>query len=491
MACCGNDYGLFSNDESNSKYGEKYEYDPEFKGPKSRRSSTDVRWLVAFLAFSALWLTFACWVLLHEPHNSSLIQAEFTFGENLKESSEIFEYMKKTLWCYIGPICIATFISLILIYVMRWLATPVVWFSMFSIIFAFATVALACFVVNPSNTMKEGKGDNLFLGIFFTILSIVAAVIVYFFRAKIVVAIALIKEGSQAVASSYSTVFFPIIPLIFQIGIFGMFASVAVNIQFFSSTEIQTALQLLNIFGSFWTYWFIDSFKNMVLAHIFSTWYWTFDKKNLPIFPLTAAVVRTTRYHLGTVALGSVVILIGQTICYFIKSVMHNRLMRVLNLWCHITEKIERFLQFLNRNTFIMVAIHGNPFCKSMRDAFNLVMRNIASVYVTNKVTSIQFAFFNIAIAAGMGGLTFVFLPDTQSNLIMYPILAACIGSSIVASTFFGVYTMAIDTMLLCFFEDCERNDGTSQRPYYMSQTLMRVLKKDSKSLDPPPYEEA
>lgn len=161
----------------------------------------------------------------------------------------------------------------------------------------------------------------------------------------------------------------------------------------------------------------------------------------------------SNRYHLGTVALGSMIILIGQIICYIIRSIMNNRYMRVFNLCCNISDLIERFLQFLNKNTFIMVAIHGNPFCQSMRDAFNLLMRNIASVYVTNQVTNMQFAIFNIAIATGMGGLTYLFLPkdDMPAQFIMYPIFISVIGSSIVAATFFGVYSMAIDTLFLCF----------------------------------------
>ncbi len=37
-------------------------------------------------------------------------------------------------------------------------------------------------------------------------------------------------------------------------------------------------------------------------------------------------------------------------------------------------------------------------------------------------------------------------------------------------SCFFGVYSMAVDTLFLCFLEDLERNDGTPERPYYMSK---------------------
>jgi len=382
-----------------------------------------------------------------------------------------------------------------LIHVMRWIATPVVWFSICLMISTFLAAAIGGFVIYSEEQSKdhEAATNGLITGVMFIILTLVMVLCVYLARHKIAVAIALIKEGSKAVASSYSTVFFPIVPMIFQIGIFAIFASVLVNIQFIGSHDddgIRAALHLVNMFGFLWIFWFMDAFQKMVLAHVFSTWYWTYDKKNLPMLTLTTAVVRTTRYHLGTVALGSILITIGQIICYMIRIIMNNRYMRVFRLCCDITEIIERFLQFLNKNTFIMVAIHGNPFCQSMREAFNLLMRNIASVYVTSRVTTLQFALFNVAISAGMGGLTYLFLDNRTPDLMWYPIGVAVIGSYIVSSTFFKVYAMSIDTMFLCFLEDIERNDGSEQRPYYMSQALMKVLHKNSENLLPPPYEQ-
>lgn len=102
-----------------------------------------------------------------------------------------------------------------------------------------------------------------------------------------------------------------------------MFASIFANIQFFGSPDddgLQFALHVrlllilislklkrlilffiffllksLNVFGFLWAYCFFDAFEKMVLAHTFSTWYWTFNKENLPFFTLTTAVIRTTR----------------------------------------------------------------------------------------------------------------------------------------------------------------------------------------------------
>lgn len=42
---------------------------------------------------------------------------------------------------------------------------------------------------------------------------------------------------------------------------------------------------------------------------------------------------------------------------------------------------------------------------------------------------------------------------------------------------------MTIDTIFLCFCEDCERNDGIS-RPYYMSRGLLEFVQNSKQTLD-------
>ena len=40
---------------------------------------------------------------------------------------------------------------------------------------------------------------------------------------------------------------------------------------------------------------------------------------------------------------------------------------------------------------------------------------------------------------------------------------------------------MAVETLFLCFLEDSERNDGSGERPFFMSESLQRVTKKMNK----------
>lgn len=57
------------------------------------------------------------------------------------------------------------------------------------------------------------------------------------------------------------------------------------------------------------------------------------------------------------------------------------------------------------------------------------------------------------------------------------------IGSYLIAHGFFSVYGMCVDTLFLCFLEDLERNDGSAERPYFMSSTLKKLLNKTNKKV--------
>lgn len=273
-------------------------------------------------------------------------------------------------------------------------------------------------------------------------------------------------------------------------------------------------MHIWNVVGYFWAAFFVAAFGEMVLAATFATWYWTFHKSKVPFFTLTGGAYRTVRYHLGTLAFGSLIV----TICRIIRCILEyidqklkkfdNPVTRALLccLKCFFWA-LEKFLKFINRNAYIMCAIHGKGFCASAKDAFNLLMRNVLRVVALDKVTDFLFFLSKVLIAVGMGSLTWVFITDTSRsgdlhyNLV--PVLLVTMGAYLIATVFFGVYSMAVDTLFLCFrecivqimraewifnitnglflsftVEDCERNDGSVEKPYFMSKSLMKILGK-------------
>jgi hypothetical protein len=61
---------------------------------------------------------------------------------------------------------------------------------------------------------------------------------------------------------------------------------------------------------------------------------------------------------------------------------------------------------------------------------------------------------------------------DNPLNYVAASVFVIVIIGYVVSSMFLYVYDMAIDTIFLCFCEDCERNDGSAERPYRMSKAL-------------------
>eukprot|EP00741_Cyanophora_paradoxa_P015467 tig00020892_g14930.t1 len=73
--------------------------------------------------------------------------------------------------------------------------------------------------------------------------------------------------------------------------------------------------------------------------------------------------------------------------------------------------------------------------------------------------------------------------PSTGSRPVSSPVLplvVVCVGAFAVATAFMAVFDAAIDTILLCFCEDQERNNGMD-RPYYASSHLRQFLANSQK----------
>ncbi|KAJ8300483.1 hypothetical protein KUTeg_022002 [Tegillarca granosa] len=256
--------------------------------------------------------------------------------------------------------------------------------------------------------------------------------------------------------------------------------------------------QIYNLFMLFWLVNFFIALGQMTLAGAFSSYYWAFEKpKDIPSFPLLGAFGRCFRYHLGSLAFGSFIIAVIQIIRVLLEY-LDSKLKGSENpvakfflkclkccFWC-----LEKFIRFLNKNAYIMIAVHGKNFCTSAKDAFMLLMRNIVRVVVVDKVTDFLIFIGKLVIVGAAatssyfffsGKISFVQEYNPRLNFYVVPIVLITLGSYVIASCFFSVYSMAVDTLFLCFLEDLERNDGSAAKPYFMSKELMKILGKKNK----------
>lgn len=173
---------------------------------------------------------------------------------------------------------------------------------------------------------------------------------------------------------------------------------------------------------------------------------------------------RTVRFHLGTLAFGSLII----TICRIIQLVLEyidrklkkfeNPVTKAILCCCKcLFYCLENFLRFLNKNAYIMTAIHGTAFCTSARNAFELLLRNVLRVFALNKVTGFLFFLSKLLVSLGMGASMYTYLSwqmqttNLQVKYLEVPSVIIAIITFMISSIFFGVYSMAVDTLFLCF----------------------------------------
>ncbi|XP_013392467.1 choline transporter-like protein 2 isoform X2 [Lingula anatina] len=372
--------------------------------------------------------------------------------------------------------------------------------------------------------------------------------ILLFLRNRIRIAIALIKEASRAVGNMMFTLLWPIIPFFLQVVLFGFWGATALylassdkkkyasssgnltsNVTAADSSNLVTTfaascaadytnstlgqfcgfvgydvqeytiyLQFYMLFMLFWVMNFIIALGQLTLAGAFASYYWAFSKpQDIPAFPVTASLWRSLRYHLGSIAFGSLIIAIIQIIRVILEYV-DNKLKGSENqvakfflkclkccFWC-----LEKFMKFLNKNAYILIAVYGKNFCTSAKNAFFLIMRNIVRVVVIDKVADFLLLIAKLVVVAATtagayfffdGRISFLSNYTPSLNYYLVPVIIISLGSYVIAAAFFSVYGMGVDTLFLCFLEDCERHDGSAEKPYYMNKDLMGILGKKNK----------
>ncbi|XP_045915582.1 choline transporter-like protein 4 [Micropterus dolomieu] len=392
---------------------------------------------------------------------------------------------------------------------------------------------------------------------FLILISVGEAIIlltIIFLRTRILIAIALIQESSKAISHMMSSLLYPLITFVLLLVCVAYWGATALYLatsgspvykvvalnstmsdcksvngsvdcdpQNFTSSDYPGCpsascifirynneglfqrnlfnLQIYNVVAFLWCVNFVIALGQCTLAGAFASYYWAFTKpKDIPMFPLCASFIRALRYHVGSLAFGALILTLVQIARMILEYIDHktkaaqNPCARFILccmkccLWC-----LEKFIKFLNRNAYIMIAIYGKNFCVSAKNAFSLLMRNIIRVVVLDKVTDLLLFFGKLLVVGGVGVLAFFFfsgriiLPGStfRSETLNYywmPIITVVVGSYLIAHGFFSVYNMCVDTLFLCFLEDLERNDGSLQKPYFMSKNLMKILNKSNKT---------
>ena len=181
-------------------------------------------------------------------------------------------------------------------------------------------------------------------------------------------------------------------------------------------SPVKNYLMAYHTFLGLWVMNFIEGISTMTICGAFAGWYWTVPSKELSSticcgrksmylkrvqkdkFPVLASLYRAVRYHLGSIAFGSLIIAIVQ----FIRLVMEyiNNKTKDLQeksgfvkclmccvrccLWC-----FEKCVKYITRNAYIVIATQGKTFCSATFTVFHILLNNVTTIGIATLVSSL------------------------------------------------------------------------------------------------------
>uniref|UniRef100_A0A182NLI3 Choline transporter-like protein n=1 Tax=Anopheles dirus TaxID=7168 RepID=A0A182NLI3_9DIPT len=353
-----------------------------------------------------------------------------------------------------------------------------------------------------ADSARMRMNNWLYYAIAATVATLIVYLVILVMRKRIKLVVQLFKEAGKAIGSMPFLLAEPILTFVTIAAIIVLYIYFTVWIESSgmlvvesnnSAKYVKDSTMLFtrwyNLFAFLWFCQFVIGCQHMVIAGAVAGWFFTRNKANLGS-PIGRSYCNLLRYHLGTVALGSFVIALVQLLRTLLKLLMHsvrnpqNRVTSFLFDCCQCClQCFERFLQYLTRNAYILTAMHGDPFCRAGKNAFRLLTNNALRVFAINSVGDfvLVLAKVFVVVATGLIGMELIQKKEGLHHPYV-PLILVGIFAYLVAHCFMTVYEMTVDTIFLCFCEDCECNDGIS-RPYYMSRGLMEFVQSSKKAL--------
>uniref|UniRef100_A0A6G1S432 Choline transporter-like protein n=1 Tax=Aceria tosichella TaxID=561515 RepID=A0A6G1S432_9ACAR len=347
----------------------------------------------------------------------------------------------------------------------------------------------------------------LIISIILFLVLFASVIILHALKERVTLSIALIKQASKAINGVKSTLLFPIIPRL--IGIAALVYGVFISLLIVAASHPQSVAEhhaplerkhvwkyhAVNVFATLWLIHFISGISQTTLAGAFASYYWAYSKpRDVPFFAVTASFWRCIRYHLGDIAFGSFLIATIRYIRIVIEFIDNRIRKKKANNGEAITSVarsatcffrvffwlLDRFLKYIDRNAYIMMSMYGEGYLASAKRAVELLYKNSTRALVLDYVTFFVLFISRLLITGIAGYITAqeVFIANLHYKWL--PVVLVVIGTYFISKGLFSVYSMAVDTLFICFLIDSTNNDGSAERPYFMSKELRRIVKRNT-----------
>ncbi|KAI8900388.1 plasma-membrane choline transporter-domain-containing protein [Globomyces pollinis-pini] len=343
--------------------------------------------------------------------------------------------------------------------------------------------------------------------VIFIVFAVVASLILLITIAmikRIRMAIQIINEAALAFRKLPGVIFMPIFFSLVHLALFAYFIIVGLFlltpvkppvIQIASlkwvDPNLSTYMMWFHLAGFIWTFFTLVGLSQVTVAGAVGEWYWQVDKSTKLRLPVLRSFGRAVFYHLGSIVLGAFLITIVEIIRILLYQLQRqvsrskSEYLKYLVACAQCCMKVvEMVMKFINRNAYVYIAISGQAFFKSAGAATALLLKNAAKTFAVSYVGDVALLMAKLVVV-GINTLAAYFFLMYNTSIFPLAISSPSITIGIVAfetflvaSFFFSNYSIAIDTIFLSVLEDLDKNDGSQQRPYFMSDSMKKILNR-------------
>lgn len=407
---------------------------------------------------------------------------------------------------------IAVGLSIIYLFFLRYFITIAIWASF--------VLVITIFVIFGYFLQSEAQGDYAadgyettrivlwVLAIVLYLLALLFLVLSICIKERIDLAVAIMKSAVMFIADVWKSLLVPLVVLIISVSITCLWVLALVYL-YTSGTpkectkcptfgaidwdETLHGLFWFELLGIFWVNAFKIAATQFIIAYAAASWYFTHKSEEGTKSPVWRGVSTLFSYHIGSIALGSLIIGLTLILKFFLKIVAgavkrgaNNPITKVLCICCICCIGcIEKLVSFLDEGVYIRIALLGEPFCRSARNSFALILENAGRFTVLAGVSSYfslvgQILITILSTYLGTMILEYNSDPTNDTTSPVNVILAFVIVSFVVSSIFISVYEIACDTIIQSYIIDEKIHKGIDLSAPQPMLEFMRDYKEDS-----------
>jgi len=237
---------------------------------------------------------------------------------------------------------------------------------------------------------------------------------------------------------------------------------------------------------------FFVAIGQCTIAGAVGIWFFTPSGEKWKKATVCVSLKNAVWYHSGSLAFGSLILAIVVWLKWFMTWLAQqakqtkNKVMEIVCkilayvLWC-----FEKCVKFLNKNAYIQVALMGTNFCKSAKNAFFLILRNVLRfgvIAILSHIVHFIGMVLIIALTAVLGYFILGAMHPTV-NPIFPTIIYTFIGW-MTAKLFIGTFALAVDSTLQCFIAAEEMGAGNEFAPEPLKNFIDANAEEKSKCCD-------